>query len=74
MQKAHEIPIESQATAFLQAAGLKQRVLSLESCQHTMGRVPQGPPRGVVETPRGQNCWILLGSLGISLVILEKKT
>jgi hypothetical protein len=64
MQKAHEIPIESQATAFLQAAGLKQRVLSLESCQHTMGECLKDRP--VVSWKRhvakiAGFCWDLWG-------------
>ena len=55
MQKAHEIPIESQAMAEnLQAAGLKQRVLSLESCQHTMGECLKDRPwcRGNATWPK----------------------
>ena len=73
MQKAHEIPIESQATAFSPGGWLEAARTVVGKLPAYHGRVPQGPPRGVVETPRGQNGWILLGFLGISLVILEKK-
>ena len=73
MQKAHEIPIESQALAFSPGGWLEAARTVVGKLPAYHGRVPQGPPRGVVETPRGQNGWILLGVLGISLVILEKK-
>ena len=71
--KSHEIPIESQATAFSPGGWLEAARTVVGKLPAYHGRVPQGPPRGVVETPRGQNGWILLGFLGISLVILEKK-